>query len=239
MAPVAAAISAKSSGATNSARARSSAQSIEWPGAAMKPSSDMHRFTTTLPLISRPPSLGHHRTSDLSRADACETVARGVTVQIVPPIAASITERVMRLVVGRPNLAEKPWFPLPRAQPPHASGLRSRHSLRSGGAGTHRTLGFSAGFRGADGMSPASVSSHSVLERTADTEPAMNIYDPSEYIRYVHLSGAADARSTLVASTTACSPLPSGYANQSPRTRLQRQPAQRRGGRAGVVSLTA
>src|SRR4051794_6970482 len=129
--------------------------------------------------------------------------------------------------------------PCRRAQPSRASGLRSRHSLGSGGAGTHRPLGFSAGFRGADGMSPASVSSHSVLERTADTEPAMNIYDPSEYIRYVHLSGAADAPSTLVASTTACSPLPSGYANQSPRTRLQRQPAQRRGGRAGVVSLTA
>src|SRR5215218_1985151 len=82
MAPVAAAISAKSSGATKSARARSSAQSMEWPGPAMKPSSDMHRFTTTLPLMSGPPSLRHRRTADLSRADACETVARGVTVQI-------------------------------------------------------------------------------------------------------------------------------------------------------------
>src|SRR5215213_3215395 len=88
MAPVAAAISAKSSGATKSARARSFPQSIEWPGPAMKPSSDIHRFTTTLPLISRPPPLGHHRTFDLSRADACETLARGVTVQISPPIGA-------------------------------------------------------------------------------------------------------------------------------------------------------
>src|SRR3954463_12715710 len=67
MAPVAAAISAKSSGATKSARARSSPQSMEWPGPAMKPSSDIHRFTTTLPLMSRPPSLDHHRTFDLSR----------------------------------------------------------------------------------------------------------------------------------------------------------------------------
>ena len=51
MAPVAAAISAKSSGATKSARARPPPQSIEWPGPAMKPSSDMHLFTTTLPLV--------------------------------------------------------------------------------------------------------------------------------------------------------------------------------------------
>src|SRR5688572_1730520 len=83
MAPVAAAISATSSGATKSARARSSPQSMEWPGPAIKPSSDIDRFTTTLPLISRPPSLDHHRTSDLSGADVCETVARGVTVQIL------------------------------------------------------------------------------------------------------------------------------------------------------------
>src|SRR4051812_23622416 len=88
MAPVADAISATSSGATKSARARPSPQSIEWPGPAMKPSSDIHRFTTTLPLMSRPPSLRHHRTSDLARADACETLARGVAVQIVPLIGA-------------------------------------------------------------------------------------------------------------------------------------------------------
>jgi hypothetical protein len=40
-------------------------QSIEWPGPAMKPSSDIHLFTTTLPLNSRPPSLGPHRTAGL------------------------------------------------------------------------------------------------------------------------------------------------------------------------------
>src|SRR5688572_14624325 len=44
MAPVAAACSAKSSGATKSAT-----QSIASPGPAMKPSSDIALFTTTLP----------------------------------------------------------------------------------------------------------------------------------------------------------------------------------------------
>src|SRR5712691_5052873 len=44
MAPVAAAISGNSSGAT-----KSKTQSIAWPGPAMKPSSDIDLFTTTLP----------------------------------------------------------------------------------------------------------------------------------------------------------------------------------------------
>src|SRR5712664_149629 len=44
MAPVAAAISENSSGAT-----KSKIQSIAWPGPAMKPSSDIDLFTTTLP----------------------------------------------------------------------------------------------------------------------------------------------------------------------------------------------
>ncbi len=44
MAPVAAAISGNSSGAT-----KSKIQSIAWPGPAMKPSSDIDLFTTTLP----------------------------------------------------------------------------------------------------------------------------------------------------------------------------------------------
>src|SRR6266567_3426307 len=44
MAPVAAAISGNSSGAT-----KSNTQSIAWPGPAMKPSSDIDLFTTTLP----------------------------------------------------------------------------------------------------------------------------------------------------------------------------------------------
>src|SRR6516165_10654665 len=56
MAPVAAAasVSQGASGAT-----KSKIQSIASPGPAMKPSSDIDLFTTTLPLISRPPS---HRT---------------------------------------------------------------------------------------------------------------------------------------------------------------------------------
>src|SRR5919199_6590291 len=44
MAPVAAAISGNSFGAT-----KSKTQSIAWPGPAMKPSSDIDLFTTTLP----------------------------------------------------------------------------------------------------------------------------------------------------------------------------------------------
>src|SRR5580704_4517426 len=51
MAPVAAAISGNSSGAT-----KSKTQSIASPGPAIKPSSDIDLFTTTLPLISRSPS---------------------------------------------------------------------------------------------------------------------------------------------------------------------------------------
>src|SRR6476660_9814937 len=79
MAPVAAATSEKSSGATKSARARPSLQSIEWPGPAMKPSSDIHLFTTTLPLISQPPSLGRHCTSGPSGADTRRISARAAT----------------------------------------------------------------------------------------------------------------------------------------------------------------
>lgn len=67
----------------------------------------------------------------------------------------------------------------------------------------------------------------------------MNTYDPSDHIRYVHPSGPVDARWTPADSATACTTLPVGYANQSPRTRLQRRPAHVRRNRAGVASLTA
>ena len=67
----------------------------------------------------------------------------------------------------------------------------------------------------------------------------MNTYDPSDHILYVHLSGPADARPTPADSGIRCTTLPAGYANQSPRTRLQRRQAHVRGIRAGVVSLTA
>jgi hypothetical protein len=37
----------------------------------------------------------------------------------------------------------------------------------------------------------------------------MNIYDPADDIRYVHLAGPTDARSALAGSTTPCTSLPS------------------------------
>ena len=67
----------------------------------------------------------------------------------------------------------------------------------------------------------------------------MNTYDPSDHIRYVHLSGPAADRSALVDATVPCTTLPSGYANQSPRTRLHRRPARDLGTRPGVTSLPA
>ncbi|HYX95888.1 MAG TPA: hypothetical protein VE823_12540 [Geodermatophilus sp.] len=67
----------------------------------------------------------------------------------------------------------------------------------------------------------------------------MNTYDPSDHIRYVHLSGPASARSAAAADAITCTELPAGYADQSPRTRLQRRPASSVGTRAGVAPLTA
>ncbi len=78
-----------------------------------------------------------------------------------------------------------------------------------------------------------------VPERTATTEPLMNTYDPSDHIRYVHLSGPAAARSAPADSAVACTTLPGGYANQSPRTRLQRRQVHVRGNLAGVASRAA
>ena len=67
----------------------------------------------------------------------------------------------------------------------------------------------------------------------------MNTYDPSDHIRYVHLSGTAGPRPAPADSGMECTTLPSGYANQSPRTRLQRRQAHVRSIRAGVASLPA
>jgi hypothetical protein len=66
----------------------------------------------------------------------------------------------------------------------------------------------------------------------------MNTYDPSDRILYVHLSGPAASRPAPVDSAPACTPLPSGYANQSPGTRLQR-PAHLRRNKPGAASRTA
>jgi hypothetical protein len=60
-------------------------------------------------------------------------------------------------------------------------------------------------------------------EATTTRELPMNTYDPSDRILYVHLSGPADSRPAPAARTTTCTALPSGYANQSPHTRLQRR----------------
>jgi hypothetical protein len=53
----------------------------------------------------------------------------------------------------------------------------------------------------------------------------MNIYDPADGILYVHMAETAHPRSFPVGGGTTCITLPAGYANQSPRTRLQRRSA--------------
>lgn len=50
--------------------------------------------------------------------------------------------------------------------------------------------------------------------------PSMNIYDPADRIRYVHLSPEVDSWSPVPGNGPRCIELPLGYANQSPRTRL-------------------
>jgi hypothetical protein len=53
----------------------------------------------------------------------------------------------------------------------------------------------------------------------------MNIYDPADRIQYIHMAGKVDAvNSSRVEDSPTCTRLPSGYANQSPPTRLQRRP---------------
>ncbi|MGY1643827.1 hypothetical protein ACI782_22190 [Geodermatophilus sp. SYSU D00703] len=49
----------------------------------------------------------------------------------------------------------------------------------------------------------------------------MNTYDPADSIRYVHLAPEPAPRSTPRVEESRCDPLPTGYANQSPRTRLR------------------
>jgi hypothetical protein len=66
----------------------------------------------------------------------------------------------------------------------------------------------------------------------------MNIYDPADGILYVHMAEKAHPRSSPVAGGTTCITLPSGYANQSPRTRLQRRPARFCGDLAEAASLS-
>jgi hypothetical protein len=67
----------------------------------------------------------------------------------------------------------------------------------------------------------------------------MNIYDPADDIVYLHLSSPVGTRPAPAETATPCAPLPAGYANQSPRTRLQRRPARVRDLPATVVPLTA
>jgi hypothetical protein len=67
----------------------------------------------------------------------------------------------------------------------------------------------------------------------------MNTYDPADLILYVHVVAKTDASSLSVAGGTACTALPSDYANQSPRTRLQRRPPRVCGDQAGFTSFSA
>jgi hypothetical protein len=66
----------------------------------------------------------------------------------------------------------------------------------------------------------------------------MNVYDPADLILYVHMPEKAPARSFPVGGGTTCITLPSGYANQSPRTRLQRRPARFCADQAKAASLS-
>ena len=50
----------------------------------------------------------------------------------------------------------------------------------------------------------------------------MNTYDPSDYIVYVHTDRAFPASESSSAHDPAAHRLPSGYADESPRTRLRR-----------------
>ena len=67
----------------------------------------------------------------------------------------------------------------------------------------------------------------------------MNTYDPADLVLYIHMDGRADAGPSSVAGGTTCTPLPSRYANESPRTRLQRHPSRVCGDRAEAASFSA
>jgi hypothetical protein len=49
----------------------------------------------------------------------------------------------------------------------------------------------------------------------------MKIYDPADYIRYLHVPGEKAAHVAASDSTRACTRLPAGYPNASSRTRLR------------------
>lgn len=49
----------------------------------------------------------------------------------------------------------------------------------------------------------------------------MNTYDPADSIVYVHMAPEPDPWSRPVVQSQRCTTLPTGYANQSPRTRLR------------------
>ena len=49
----------------------------------------------------------------------------------------------------------------------------------------------------------------------------MNTYDPAGGIAHVHMASQSDPWSQPVIKARRCNTLPTGYANQSPRTRLR------------------
>lgn len=63
----------------------------------------------------------------------------------------------------------------------------------------------------------------------------MNVYDPSHYITYVVLGADARPRATARPENR----LPSGYANQSPRTSLRVRATASREVRPGVSALVS
>jgi hypothetical protein len=62
----------------------------------------------------------------------------------------------------------------------------------------------------------------------------MNTYDPADRIRYVHMAQQPVAPPAVV-KAGACDPLPAGYANLSPLTRLPGAPGTRPGTAAGAA----
>jgi hypothetical protein len=65
----------------------------------------------------------------------------------------------------------------------------------------------------------------------------MRTYDPADRIRYVHLAQETVAPTAVADTGRACDPLPAGYANLSPATRLSPATGTADAGRPALVVL--